>query len=229
MGEWQRPRVPRTADQQYVRNGGGLCLFWSPGFGTSLLAKNWTTWSAQSIVARTMRQEEKWEDYWSVETDFQPEAGQLVVTGSLANLPIAFEKTWRFREQRVEGTLTLKAERAVQLCCLEATFPHAADGPKVTLLDEDGRPARDTLARAARFEKDGDEVHVLVFDRLQTVEVREVESVDHYGKSRRHNCLVLDLPAQWREGGERSFLFAIAPAKTARSEAVVQELARQFE
>jgi len=198
-----------------VWNGGGLCLFWSPAFGTSLLAKNWTAWSTHGLVARTVRQDVTWEDYWSVQADFEQAANRLVVSGRLADLPMAFEKTWQFHDDRVACTVTVEAEKAIQLCSLEMTFPYAASGPKATLLDAEGRPVRDGLAHAVRFDRGGGQAHVLVFDSPQTVEVREVESVDHYKTPRRHCCLVLGLPSQWGKGERRSFRSALVPTAVA--------------
>lgn len=149
------PRWRGEADdlnKQFPTNG-DLCLFWSPGFGTSVLGRNYSAYSAMSLVARrgntTVR-----DDYFELKHTWQDDPAELTVTGKMQELPVRFARRYRVDDDALRVELTVEADKPVTLESFVECFPFGPTRPPITgrqsmidklvevvdLPDEPGRP-----------------------------------------------------------------------------------------
>jgi len=193
---------PQEASKQHQRNGGGLSMFWSPQFGSSLLSKNWSAYAANCIVAES-DQRTDWEDYWSVTSAFDTDAGKAVINCRLRDQPITISREYQFDDGGVECRLTIKAESDTTFKAMLESFPYPLDKPgkmTVTFLNERGQVTRDGLAQAILFSSDAPEAHLVIFDRARECSWGVDLSLDAYGKSREHGRVLSGLPPKWTAG-----------------------------
>jgi hypothetical protein len=198
MGEWQKDRLPREPDHQYPRNDGGLGLFATPPFGAAVLGKNWSTYACQTVIATTTEGEVQWPYYWSIQSTLREEPAEAVTTGRLRDLPITFERRLTFADNRVEGALTLVAEKDVTLASLVECFPIApekTDAISVELCDAAGQKVESgDSAQTIRFVSSVGPGPLITLDQPRPVTVRECRSVDHYGGEHAWRSVVIALP-----------------------------------
>ena len=211
MGEWQkqwRAKDPRT---QHPRNGGGLGMFWSPGMGSSILAKNWSAYAAHSLITESDvdgKVEGDWEDYWSIKNEFNSEKATAKISGLIRDQPLRFEKRYQFLDDRIRCELTLDADKPCQFRNVWECFPYPLDKPeqlRVRLLDENGHPVNKRPASAIAFETSSNEVHLIVFDQARMCDCGADYGTDAYNARRDHGRVLTALPNQWQAGQSRSF------------------------
>jgi hypothetical protein len=206
MSEWQkkyRPDDVEGAHRQHPRNGGGLCMFWSPMFGSSILGKNWSAYAAQTLIAESASGKADWEDYWSIQNVFDEQGGEAHISGAILNQPIQFERGYHFLEDRVDCSIALRAEKSADLKAMWECFPYPLDKPdpiRVTLLDANGRSVNQRPAWAIAFQNNSREAHVIVFDQPRRCEVGVEHSIDVYQQPHDYGRVLAELPAHWEEG-----------------------------
>ena len=214
---------PDDANAQWPRNGGGISLFWSPELGTSILGKNYNTYSAHTLIAEPADSGPRWEDYRSVKGKVESDPPQVDVTGRIRGLPLSYRRTWRFGDDRLVATLTINAEEDVRLRSFAESFPYplkAADPLGVKSLDCAGSGA----AQAVQFAGPAGDAHVLAFGRPRHCDVGVHTSVDNYKNTRRYGRVLTALPARWHAGQERTFRYCIVPMATADSRGALPSL-----
>lgn len=113
--------------------GGGLSLFWTPQFGSAVLAANWSPLTHHGVVAETADRQRYWADYFATEHDLDPKRGLLRVTGRIESLPLRYERRYRFADQSLTVELTLTAEDDLDLGRLFECIPFPAGGSKADI------------------------------------------------------------------------------------------------
>jgi hypothetical protein len=195
MEDWQKPQRPEDARKQFPRNGGGLSMFWTPAFGTSILAKNWSAYAANTILALGSTGGADWEDYWSVAAEFNAGSAEARVRSALLHTAVKIDRRVRFLDDAVRCDVLLDVAADARADVLRECFPFPSDKPRalqVSLLDESGRPVANRAAAAVQFSNGSDEVHLLVFDQPRRCEVGIEETTDNYGKARRHGRILAE-------------------------------------
>jgi hypothetical protein len=213
MDGWQKSRQPRDPLKQFPRNGGGLCMFWSPDFGSSLLARNWSVEAAQSIIAVRADGTTDWEEYWSVSNKLDAEHGTADITGNLGSTPIRFDRNVQFHDDRVIMDLQLEATSAIELKAMFESFPFPLDKPaslRAVLVNDQGRPVESGMARGIAFLSDLPQAHLVVFDQPRQCSVGTVKSTDDYGRPREHGRVLAALPAHCKPGAVHHARWSIA-------------------
>lgn len=228
MPDWLQRNRPSDPRKQHPRNGGGLCMFWSPGFGSSLLAKNWSAYAAQTIIAerKSPGGGADWEDYWSIENSFDADLAQAAVTGAIMNQPLTFRRQYQFLRDRVECQVRLSASAEVALGAMWECFPYPIDPGlhlQVALVDEQNRPVNNRPAAAVVFRNGSHEAHVMVFAQPRRCQFGRDRSEDHFGKPREHGRVLAELPAQWKTGQEHAVRWTILAVSGDQVAPAIQE------
>lgn len=229
MDSWQKSRRATDPLKQYPRNGGGLCMFWSPEFGTSLLGKNWSVEAAQSLIAKRTDGTTDWEEYWSVSSRFDVERARAMITGSIGALPMKFSRSIRFLDERVVMEVQLETTAALDLQSMAESFPFPLDKPgnlRVTLVDDQGRPMADGPARGIVFHNEASQVHLVVFDQPRSCTVGTVKSIDEYGQPREHGRVLAALPTHWKPGTVHRARWCMAPVSANGIPQAIQDAVR---
>jgi hypothetical protein len=206
MPEWHKLRRTTDAQRQFPRTGGGVCLFWTPGFGSSIVAKNWSACASQAVIAQRADGAD-WEDYWSVRSAFDAAAGTARITSAMLNQPVKISRDVRFLNDAVHMDLALQVEMPPRATAIFESFPYPLDKPRplrVRLLDEHGHSVQDRPASAICFDDGGPECHVIVFDRPRLCEVRTDRSTDLYNQQREHGCVLAQIPGALDVGPARA-------------------------
>jgi len=110
--------------------GGGLTLFWTPAYGSSVFAGNCSPLVHHGLVATDKDGKRWWEDYFDRSHTLDAKAGELVCTGKIEGLPLRYKRTYRFEPNEVQVTLALTAEKDLQLSDLVENIPLAAGDMK---------------------------------------------------------------------------------------------------
>ncbi len=233
MADWQKRARSGDPLQQHPRNGGGLSMFWSPNFGVSLLAKNWSAYAANTIVIERAGGAD-WEDYWTVQPELYAETASASVSAGVLNHPVRVQRDWRFMQDVVECTLTLSVTTAAN-GGMEAhvgrweCFPYSLDKPRrlrITPLDANGMPLdREQPVHAILFEAPGTpggEAHLLVFDQPRICRFEIARSTDHYGGKREHGSILAAFP-DMREAGATRVRWRIMSVRAVEAAQRVQE------
>ena len=109
--------------------GGGLSLFWTPSYGTSLLGTNWAPTTHHGLVAtQKTTGNRSWED--ASATQFQLTGNLLKITGKIENLPITYTRLYDFRDKEIVVSLQLTATADIALEKLVEVLPFAAGSVK---------------------------------------------------------------------------------------------------
>lgn len=125
--------------------GGGLSLFWTPSYGASLLAANWSPLTHHGLVGITPDKKRWWEEYAKTTADFSALPEKFVVRGKLQDQPLTYERSYVFNESYLETELVLTAEADLELDRLMEVVPLAGgsakkSGVRVTM-EKDGSRA----------------------------------------------------------------------------------------
>jgi len=215
LPDYLKPQRPLDPRMQHPRNGGGLSMFWSPAFGTSLLAQNWSAYAANSILMEQHSPDGirvDWEEYWSIERTFDADRASAHVSGIIRDQPLSFERRYRFLDVGVECNLSLTSAGQVQYTAAWESFPYPSQADArlhVTLVDEAGRPVNTRPASAIVFRNASNEAHVVVFAQPRVCQLGPERVVDAYGQKREYNRVLAALPADWSPGQQRTLRWCV--------------------
>jgi len=142
MAEWAyrrnhdrfRKPMPENAEntgkriqQKYVLPflGGGLSLFWTPQYGTAVMAANWSALMHHGLVAFSPDGTRDWADYYATAADVDEAKNTLTITGRIAGQPLRYTRVYRFEPEQLTIELTIKADADVSLARLIENVPLA--------------------------------------------------------------------------------------------------------
>ncbi len=103
--------------------GGGLSLFWTPSYGSSILAMNWAPTAHHGLIATQADGKRYWEDYFSSSYKLSADNSELVVTGRIENQPVSYVRRYTFLDDRIEVSVTLTPEKNVSFASLVENIP----------------------------------------------------------------------------------------------------------
>lgn len=229
MLDSQKADRPRDAHKQHPRNGGGLSMFWSPAFGSSILGKNWSAYAAQTILAEHDGNAD-WEDYWSIQNVFDETSAEATITGRIMDQPMGFTRRWRFLDACAECQITLKADADARFDNMWECFPYPLDKPgsmRVTLLDESGQaipPSGGRPASAVLFASQRRESHLIVFASPRACEIGVERCTDALEGKHEYGRVLAALPRQWKAGEERTSRWCMMPIPSGSAVEAVKAL-----
>lgn len=124
--------------------GGGLSMFWTPGYGSSVLATNWSPLTHHGLVAETADGKRYWEDYFSTSYRLDESNSRLTIRGRVEALPLKYERSYELGDQALGIQVVLTAEKDVTLARLQENIPLASgpaksDGVTIQTGGEHGR------------------------------------------------------------------------------------------
>lgn len=219
---------PIDPNIQYPRNGGGLSMLWSPKFGASILSKNWSAYSTNSIIAA--KGAHTWfEDYWGVNATLQTSQSRSVVSGELTDDRMTYRRQLAFQEDRILCEIRLSPKQSITYQKLWECFPYPLDKPdpiKVSLYDAEGRKiaGNNKVASAIVFHNSANEVHVIAFSQPRQCEFGVNTSVDNYNNTRECGRVLTQLPAQWNAGQVRTVKWAARVVRPNQLQATIKQL-----
>ncbi len=213
--EWQMGVRPKDYDEQYPHND-GLCLFWSPGFGVSLLTKNWGASRANTLLVKGEEDRVLWPYYMDVKSKLDTEGGTAELSGKIRETPLTYRRVYRFLDDGIECALTVKSE-ADFACqdvweCLPYPLADIKPDMQVTLRDAQGRPVESGRpATTIRFSNAAGQGHSVVFAEPVVVALGQDETVDHYGGKHTYGRALISLPSRFTAGQEVTLRYRFAP------------------
>lgn len=213
-GLWQAPRRPQEYTDQYPHND-GLCMFWSPEFGVSLLSQNWGASRANTLLADLGDGRIEWPWYWDTKREFYTNNATVTLSGKIHETPLSYERTYLFLDDRLECELTVTAEEAFTLERLSECLPYPLPevkpgGLQVHLLDAQGKTLpNDSEAQALHFTNESGYGHLVVLAEPRTLSLGVEHTVDHYGNEREWGRALIALPTQWEAGQSLSLVYSL--------------------
>lgn len=105
------------------RTGGGLSVFWTPGFGSAVLSQNWHAHANQMPRADLPGGEADYPDYYTVEHEFDADAGTLVATSRMIHLPIRISRSMDFHDDALRVAVEFRFEADVEVEQLVEQIP----------------------------------------------------------------------------------------------------------
>jgi hypothetical protein len=228
MEYWQEGQRPTDPKVQYPRNGGGLSMFWSPKFGSSILSQNWSAYSSNAVIARKGNQT-FFENYWSVTSGIQESLARATINGDLAEDSMTFRRQMNFLEDRVQCDLRLHTTKARSFDDLWECFPYPLDKPggiSVTLHDANGVQinGNNKVASAIVFHGEANEVHIVAFDSPRRCAFGSTSSTDVYGNPREIGRVLASLPAQWSASQARVFKWSMKAVRPQQVQQTIQQM-----
>lgn len=225
---WRAPGAPDDPNVQYPRNGGGLSMFWSPRFGSSILAKNWSAYSTNSIIATTGNQA-FFEDYWTVDSGLNAAQARATISGELTDGRMAFRRQLNFLEDRITCEIRLTAQQALNYNRLWECFPYPLDKPdaiSVTLHDADGKQinGNNKIASAIVFRSAANEAHVIAFSQPRRCDIGSNTSTDDYGGQREIGRVLTQLPDDWNANQTRTVKWAMRAVRPNQVQATIKQM-----
>jgi hypothetical protein len=228
MEDWLEASKPTSPEIQYPRNGGGLSMFWSPRFGSSVLAQNWSACASNSVIAARAGQT-FFEDYWSVTSGLQESLSRATVNGRISDDNLAFRRQMNFLEDRVQCELRLQSQAARNYDDLWESFPYPLNKPDaitVTLHDENGAaiPGNDHVASAIVFRNSTNEVHIIAFKNPRRCEFGTASSTDSHGVARETGRVLTSLPKQWTAGQARVLKWSMKAVRPNQVQQTIRQM-----
>lgn len=101
----------------------GLCMLWTPAFGSALLAKNWNAYTLQIVRADLPDGKVAWPDYWTLKHTFDAAAGRLDMGWSLWDIPVDVTRTIAFEDELIRQTVQCTFRAAVQVQAVVEQLP----------------------------------------------------------------------------------------------------------
>ena len=190
--------------------GGGLSLFWTPNYGSSVLATNWSPLAHHGLVALQADGKRYWEDYFATKYAVDEKAGTLRVEGRIENQPISYVRTYSFEADGVRVRVQLKADKDIALAGLWENLPFATGTAKTRGAELVVPGEKDGAAQAERFtirDKNGAGVEV-VFDAAQQLRVQR-NGLQNNGLQIAR--VEVALPAQWTSGQTVTLGYQLRP------------------
>ncbi|MGE5532616.1 MAG: hypothetical protein ACM3VW_10930 [Bacteroidota bacterium] len=195
--EWQMGARPKDANEQYPSND-GLCVFWTPEFGVSLLTKNWGATRTNTLLVKTAAGEALWPYYIDTKSRYDTGAGTAVLTGKIRGTGLSYERAYRFGDEGVECTLTVTAAEAGQFAAVSECIPYPLEdikpGMTVSLQGAAGK------ATGIVFADKGGKGHTVALEQPAAVELGKDETTDHYGGKHVYGRALIALPTDWAAG-----------------------------
>ncbi len=227
FGLWQSGGRPAVYNHQFPHND-GLCLFWSPEFGVSLLSKNWGAGQANTLLAGLPGGKTEWPWYWDTKAEFDTEKATAKLAGTVRATPLRYERRYQFLEDRVTCALTVTAGEAVALESLDECLPYPVPdakpgGLEARLLAADGSPAAaGAPVKAVFFTNAGGKGHLLVLDEPAVVRLDVDPSEDHYGGKHTWGRALISFPKSWAAGQSATLRYTLRPCAAADVSAAVK-------
>ncbi len=110
---------------------GGLSMISDNNFGTSLLAKNWSPKTHHGVIAE-LNDKRTWSNYFERDFNLNESNNELTVSGELYNLEsdtsnakIEYIRNYKFDENKIIVTLSLKSDKNITLTKLYENIPVA--------------------------------------------------------------------------------------------------------
>ena len=191
--------------------GGGLSFFWTPAYGSSVLATNWSPLAHQGLVAIQSDGKRYWEDYYATKSAVDEKAGTLTVEGRLENQPLSYVRTYRFEAAGVRVHVKLKADADVKLSGLWENLPFATGTVKTRGATLTVPGESNGVAQADRFEirdKNGAGVEI-IFDAPQQLRVQR-NGLKYQGLQIAR--VEVGLPTEWKKGQEATLQYELHPS-----------------
>jgi hypothetical protein len=91
--------------------GGGMTLFWTPGYGNAILAGNFTPLVHHGLVAIDKEGERWWEDYFATSFELNESARTLSISGKIEKQPLRYMRLYHFLDDRVEVEIRLETDK----------------------------------------------------------------------------------------------------------------------
>ncbi len=190
--------------------GGGLSMFWTPAYGTALMATNWSPLCHHGLVASRLDGKRYWEDYHATEFELDKEVGSLTVTGKIEALPLTYSRRYAFAADAIHVALTLTAGQDVELSRLIENLPFAAGKHKVRGAKIVRPVGSDETTREIRLVNQDGAVIEVKLDRPRRVRVCRNGLVSHY-KQYQINRAEIELPARLKAGKTAVLSYTIRP------------------
>lgn len=190
--------------------GGGLSLFWTPNYGSAILATNWSPLTHHGLVAQQQNKKRYWEDYFKHNTKFNKNTNTLTINGTIEKQGIDYIRTYKFDRDAVHVSLKLTAFKDVSLLRLIENLPLANGSKKasgvhltasnkqsgdinadhISILDDNGHGMRVTFdeTQALRLVPNGMKRRGLQISRVEVV-----------------------LPAKWQSGQTYTLYYTLQP------------------
>jgi len=218
--EWQMGDRPKHYGEQYPHND-GLCMYWSPEFGSSILSKNWGASRANTLLVKVGEDQVLWPYYMDTKSKLDAEAGTADLGGKIRETPLSYQRRYRFLDTGIECALTVTAE--ADFTCLNAweclPYPLADIKPdmKVELLDAQGQPVPSGQpAKAIHFANAAGQGHLIIFAEPVVVELGQDETGDHYGGKHTYGRALVSLPNRFAAGQVHTLRYRLTPCATDR-------------
>jgi hypothetical protein len=175
-----------------------------------LLSKNWGAGQANTLLADLGGGRIEWPWYWDTKGQFDAVNATAVLTGKIHDTPLAYQRLYRFLEDRVECELTVKSEKQFTLSDLSECIPYPLPavkpgGMEVKLVQEGNTP------KAIRFTNASGHGHVIALDPPLPVRVKTDHSTDHYGGEHDWGQVLIALPKVWKAGDSFTLRYALRP------------------
>jgi hypothetical protein len=233
LAAWREASKPTDPNVQYPRNGGGLSMFWSPKFGSSIIAENWSAYSSNSIIA-TLGDQTFFEDYWRVDGALQQALGRATIDGELNDERMSVRRQLKFLEDRITCETRLQPSQAVQYSRLSECFPYSLDKPDaitVTLHNANGQQVsgNNVMASAIVFRTTVNEVHVIAFNHPRRCDVGVNTSTDAYNQQRECGRVLTDLPPNWNANQVRIVKWAMKAVKPNQVQQTITQLVQSLQ
>jgi hypothetical protein len=226
FGEWQSGSRPTQYNRQFPHND-GLCLFWTPEFGVSLLTKNWGAAQANTLLADLGGGRLEWPWYWSVQHTFDPDHAEARLEGTIHDTPLRYQRLYRFLPEAIQCELTVTADKAFTLTALHECLPYPLPAGKpgglfATRTDAAGKPVTAGPARAIHFSNASGQGHLVRFAADQQIDLGQDHSTDHYGTEHDWGRALVALPREWVAGQSATLTYWLQPRPPAGGAAGLQ-------
>ena len=206
---WQSGTRPKEYNHQFPSND-GLCLFWSPGFGVSLLSKNWGAGQTNTLLADLGGGRVEWPWYWDTKSEFDTEHATVKLSGKIHDAPLSYQRAYRFLEDRVECELTVTSEKEFTLGDLSECIPYPLPPAKPGGMDVKLTPGGDGV-KAICFTNAGGQGHSISLDQPMPVRTAKNHSTDHYGGEHDWGQALIALPKVWTAGQTFTLKYSLSP------------------
>lgn len=182
--------------------GGGLSLFWTPSYGSALLAANWSPSTHHGLVASKTDGARYWEDYFETTYDLNGESGELTCKGKIESVPLRYTRHYQFSDDEIIITLNLRAESDVILSALHENIPVASG-----IVKAQGAALSQQPGYLKIIDKTGQGV-ALTLDHPRSV------SIQPNGLQRDGLQIAraeIDLPVVWKAGDTHTLIYHLKP------------------
>lgn len=190
--------------------GGGMSLFWTPGFGTAIMSTNWSPVYRHGLVAQQQDDARYWEDYFANDFILHKKNKTLTINGKIEKQPLTYSRNYHFDRNVMQVELTLTATKDIQLKQLLEIFPFPVGSVKANgmIVTAGEKTSGQTQAKQLTLvDKLGNGVRV-DFDDTQALAIA-VPGLKRHGLQL---CRVeLQLPTAWKVGQSHTLKYTLSP------------------